>query len=171
MLHHRSRTQSVESAGGRSGYIDPEEVSSSSLLHRRAADWRRDISLKHSNASHSHPSGHLVWFANAGTCSTCEGQYWKKIWWPKCPLMLWPWCETFYIIVLEYYRSTRGESEVEKEILRWEKLSIASIYSSLHKDFWLQLNATAKRIFSFYRRNSGPRWHDGHGPNPAYQQQ
>lgn len=49
--------------------------------------------------------------------------------------MLWPWCETFYIIVLEYYRSTRGESEVETEILRWEKLSIASIYSNLHKDF------------------------------------
>lgn len=133
MLHHRSHTQSVESAGGRSGYIDPEKVSSSSLLHRQAADWRRDISLTHSNASHSHPSGHLVWFANAGTCSTCEGQYWKKIWWPKCPFMLWSWCETFYIIVLEYYRSTRGKSEVEKEVLRWEKLSIASNCSTFIK--------------------------------------
>lgn len=47
--------------------------------------------------------------------------------------MLWSWCETFYIIVLEYYRSTRGKSEVEKEILRWEKLSIASNCSTFIK--------------------------------------
>lgn len=121
--------------------VGPEEVSSPSLSHRRAGDWRSDTSLKHSNASHSHPSGHLMWFSNTGTCSTCEGQYWEKIRWSQCPVMLWPALCNF---ITEYYRSTRGKSEVETEILRWEKLSIPSFCSSFTTHFWLQISGTAK---------------------------
>lgn len=97
LRHHRSHIQWVERAGGRSGYLGPEEASSSALLHRRAADWGSDSSLKHSDASYSHPSGHPLWFANAGTCSTCEGQYWERTRWPKYPFVLWPCYESVHL--------------------------------------------------------------------------